>query len=231
MSETITSSQFDEQLNAGKLVLSIVAMSNSGKSFWAKRLALENDFTHVCCDDEIESQLTPLLKAEGYNGGIEDVANWMGQPYEVRSAINQQRYLALENAVMEDTVGRLENGDIDGNIVVDTTGSVVHTHPEILTRLGSLSTIVYLKSTPSMQKEMFNRYITKPKPVIWGDAFEPSIGESQVSALERCYPNLITLRSGMYAAAAHVTLPCEVTRNLTDASEFLDKVREVLPVS
>lgn len=228
MSEVITLKKFDEKLIAGKLVLSLVGMSNVGKSYWSKKLAKEAGFTRRCNDDEIEAGLRGLLAAEGFEGGIKDVARWMGQPYESQSSRNQQKYLDLENRVLENTISQLEREQRTGNVVIDTTGSVVHANSAIVERLGAVSTVVYLAASPAMQSIMFKRYIEKPKPVVWGDLYSPEDGEHRDTTLARCYPNLLSHRSELYGAMAHIIIPREVTENLGSAEGFINHIRSNL---
>ncbi len=56
-SPPLNPAQFDEKLAAGELVLTLVGMSNVGKTFWSHQLAAEGGFTHICCDDLIEAEM------------------------------------------------------------------------------------------------------------------------------------------------------------------------------
>ncbi len=204
-SDPITSEEFLERLKAGELRLSLVGMSNVGKTYWAKLLAQEG-FIHLNCDDLIEHELGDELRELGYSG-IADVSKWMGQPYDERFAANQQRYLELETATIQKIIAALEDGTQKGNTIIDTTGSVVHTVPAIREKLPALTTVIHLEATVEMRQEMFKLYIAEPKPVVWGDIFKKEMGESNTEALARCYPQLLEYRSGLYAEMAHVSIP------------------------
>lgn len=231
MSEIIAHAEFGKRLEAGELAITLVGMSNVGKSYWSRRLAQEGGFAHVCCDDLIEVELRGILEELGYRGGIADIAKWLDQPYGSQFAQNQQRYLDFEIAAMQNIVNQLEQGSPNGNTVVDTTGSVVHTNQQICERLGALTTVVYLEATPNMQREMFELYIAEPKPVVWGDIYHPKADESPEQALARCYPKLLAYRSGLYAEMSHVTISRETSLGMTGISGFLEHVRDSLPKS
>lgn len=64
------------------LVLTLIGMSGSEKTHWSKHLS-DHGFLHLCCDDIVEEQLEPELVKYGYRG-IQDVSQWLGQPYDIR---------------------------------------------------------------------------------------------------------------------------------------------------
>ena len=230
MPEVVTSNDFESALVSGELAMTLVGMSNVGKSYWSERLADDAGFEDICCDDLIEADIEHILKEGGYSGGIADVARWMGQPYDPQFAEAEKTYLDLESEHLKRIIDGLEEfGPLGGNRVIDTTGSVVHTSPLICEKLGQLTTIVALEATPDMQQEMFELYIAEPKPVVWGDVFEQQDNESPEQALARCYPNLLERRSRLYAEMAHVIIPREVSVRLGDAGGFLDYVIDTLP--
>jgi shikimate kinase len=155
----------------------------------------------------------------------------MGQPFEPQSAANQQTYLDLETQMLRQTMDRLANPPLNGNIVVDTTGSVVHTDEAIRNELAIHSTIVYLEATPDMRQKMFEMYIAEPKPVIWGDVFTQKDGETTNQALARSYPELLARRSVIYKQMAHVAVSREVSLAIATTDEFLEYVRDGLPTA
>ena len=230
-SETLTQSDFDARRADGKLSLTFIGMSNAGKSHWSGRLAHEAGFERVDIDTLIELELGAELERAGYNGGIQDVAKWMGQPYEPQSPANQLRYLDLEATMMERTIDRLADPSLDRNMVVDTTGSIVHTDPAIGTRLREHSTVIYLEATASMRQKMFEMYIAEPKPVIWGDVYTQAEGETRQQALARSYLELLEHRSKLYKDMAQVTVSREVSLAITSTDEFLEYIRDKLPTA
>lgn len=227
--ETLSQADFDARRADGELSLTLVGMSNVGKSFWSHRLAAQTGFERVCVDDLIEEKLSTHLAREGYTGGIEDVAKWMGQPHEPQSERHQQEYLEIEEQMMRDTIARLAAPPLEGNVVIDTTGSVVHTDQSLHTDIRRYSTVVYLAATEDMQQKMLSRYIRCPKPVIWQDAYQPRSDEDPDKALARCYPDLLARRSRLYSSMAHVAIPHDVACSLENAADFLDYVKSGLP--
>lgn len=187
--------------------MTLIGMSNIGKSRWSKRLAAESGFARIACDALIEERLGAELRPRGF-AGIHGVARWMGQPYDPQYPETGAQYLAHERAVMEDVLARLGAPDAPPT-VIDTTGSVIYTGGDIAARLRDLTRVVYLEASPEHVTQLFERYMASPKPVIWGDAFAPHAGETPGDALKRCYPELLRFRAARYAALAHVTIPFE----------------------
>lgn len=204
----------------GNSVLSLIGMSNVGKTFWSKKLA-QIGFEHINCDDLIESKLAAELKVLGYSG-IQDVARWMGFPHEKQYATNQQKYLAFEKEVMEKIFSSIANST-DKKIVIDTTGSIVHTGDDICQKLKAYSFVVYLDSTSQMKKEQFQKYIEEPKPVVFGDVYSPKENETKKQTLERCYQELLDRRSLLYQKYADVTLSQERIRDIS-AKKFFELI-------
>ncbi len=184
--------------------ISLIGMSNTGKSFWAKELE-KIGFISYCCDDLIEEGLGQELKKLGYSG-IADVSKWMGQPYDPRYTQTSQKYLTLESQVLHDIFQAIEKAVVDSCIVVDTTGSVIYTGADILKKLAKLTRVVYLEAPTSVQRQMYDLYIKEPKPVIWGNVFNKRQGEANLAALDRCYPELLRSRAAMYKQIAPITM-------------------------
>lgn len=59
--------------------ITLVGMSNIGKSFWSKELEREIGYFRFSSDEWIEERLTSELQGIGYSG-IKAVSEWMGQP-------------------------------------------------------------------------------------------------------------------------------------------------------
>src|SRR3989344_5875118 len=186
-----------------------VGMSNSGKSYWAKRLAKVTRYECVSFDDRIEALLGPVLVEGGFRG-IAGVARWMGLPHEPQSAKNQEEYLSIERRVAFQLLGRLGAGETE--LIIDTTGSVIYLGDVILHVLRTFATVVYLETPESLVDEMFARFIKEPKPVIWGDVFKPQKGETQEESLARSYRELVRTRAQAYRKIAHVTLSYDFLR-------------------
>lgn len=183
--------------------LSLIGMSEVGKTMWAKRLeALQ--YKRFSCDDVIEEKLGAELLPLGYSG-IEDVAKWLGQPYEERYTKNSKRYLELEEESMKEILDTAR-ADEDSDIVIDTTGSVIYLDESIVSRMKDETTVVYLETPQSVQDEMYELFLAYPKPLMWADQFAMQAGESKQQALARCYPELLRTRTEKYRQYADVTI-------------------------
>ena len=222
----ISRQKFDDLRNEGRLALTLVGMSNIGKTAWSRKLAKNNDFKHICCDDLIEAKIKPKLNRLGYSG-IHDMAKWLGQPYDERFLVNQQRYLDLETLVMNEI---LNDVDVFGqNAVIDTTGSVIYTGDEICSNLKNGSLVVYIEATPDMKEAMFKHFMANPKPIVWGDSFVRNVGETNMDALAGSYPKLLDYRSQLYEKYADIVIPyfdLDVYRKSVD--DFFDTIKSYL---
>jgi shikimate kinase len=200
--------------------LSFIGMSGAGKSYWAQKLAAAG-FRMISIDDRIEEKLALELAAGGYRG-IGGVATWMGWPDQPTYRERARKYLECEVESMTEALNEIE-ASADEGIVLDTTGSVVYTGDEICGRLKKLTTVVYLAATPAEEETLIARYLSDPKPVLWGDQFAPRPGESAKDAVARCYPQLIAHRKSLYERTAHRIVPMERLRKAkADARGFLE---------
>jgi shikimate kinase len=186
------------------LRLALIGMSGSGKTHWTKHLEALGLPT-ISCDDQIEARLAPALESGGYSG-INGVAAWMGWPGSSTYAEREARYLAEEISTLDEILGELEK-DPRRELILDTTGSVIHAGNNILHRLRRQLTVVYLAASANEQELLIQRYLQDPKPVLWRGAFQPRRGEAPRETVARCYPALIAARRQSYEALAHVTLP------------------------
>ncbi|MEK6854502.1 MAG: hypothetical protein AABX60_04145, partial [Nanoarchaeota archaeon] len=144
----VSKGDFDRLLSSGKLHVSLIGMSNVGKTRRAKSLAADPslNFIWVCGDDLVEAKLKPFLEGKGFKG-VDGVAAWMGQPYEARYPETQQLFLKFEESAMAEI-----DFSIDKNIVVDTTGSVIYLSQRVLGKLKKETLIVYLEATDDIKK-------------------------------------------------------------------------------
>ena len=187
--------------------ISLIGMSNIGKSHWARRLAAESGYERVDCDTLVEKMLGDELAKLGYKG-IHDVAKWMGQPFDPQYPDTSRKYLACERAVMLNIIERLRS-DPYKPLVIDTTGSVIYSGEDVTEQLKALTRVVYFCASERHVAKLFERYIANPKPVIWGDSFQPLPGEVPAETLKRCYPNLLAYRAERYGAMAHIGVSFE----------------------
>jgi shikimate kinase len=197
-------------------------MSGAGKSFWTRRLAAAG-FRTISIDDRIEEKLSGELAAGGYRG-IGGIAAWMGWPDQRAYCERAQMYLDNEIEAMQEALDEIERSAEVG-IVLDTTGSVVYTGDEIIRRLRELTTVVYLEATEAEERLLIERYLSDPKPVLWGARFDQREGESAKDAIARCYPHLVAERKALYKRAAHMTIPMPYLRDpALDARGFLELI-------
>jgi shikimate kinase len=217
------------------LRLALIGMSGAGKSHWAKNLAALGCPT-VCCDDQIETHLAPVLKRGGY-AGINGVAAWMGWPDSPTYAERESQYLAEEIAVLDEVLSGLEK-DPKRDLILDTSGSVISTGNHTLHRLRRQMTVVYLAVASDEVEILIERYLDEPKPVLWQGAFRPRPGETPHETVVRCYPLLVAARRQSYEALAHLTLPTMQLHELSPTGTpednaamgqaFLDKLGALL---
>ncbi len=194
------------------MILTLIGMSNVGKTYWSQRLVRELGFTHFCCDAIIEEKLHDQLVQLGYKG-LADMAKWMGFPYEKKYNKTSSQYLSLEKNTMQEILAEVYSAKSNQNIVIDTTGSVIYTGEEIMKKLRSVSKVVYLDTPREEQEQMFKSFIAEPKPVIWGNSFTVRHGEDNLHALSRSYKELLAFRTNQYKRHAHVTVPFHEFRN------------------
>ncbi|MBI1273070.1 MAG: hypothetical protein GC131_03175 [Alphaproteobacteria bacterium] len=199
--------------------ITLIGMSNIGKSHWARRLAAERGFEYVDCDLLVERSLGPEMAEFGE--GLANVAKWLGQPYDTRYASASRQYIEHETQIMRDVLEQIRAHPDDAPLVADTTGSVIYVDGKILAELQALTRVIYLEASPEHTAHLFETYIATPKPVIWGDAFVPQPGEAPGDALKRCYPALLEARAKRYRELAHVTIPFEQHRQPSGGLDLL----------
>lgn len=221
----ITKNAFENKLANKELIISIMGMSNIGKTHWSKKLK-DLNFEHKCCDDLIEKTLEPELKALGYKG-LADLAKWLGYPYAPDFTTKQQDFLQHEINVMENILKGLE-AKKNNNIVIDTTGSVIYTGDYICKRLKEKSLIIFIEATPQMQGEMFQRFLSNPKPIVWAHSFNKKENEENLAALKRCYPELLKYRTSQYRRHADIIIPYTRINHTDSAVEFLELIKSYL---
>lgn len=202
--------------------LSLIGMSGAGKSHWARKLGAAG-FRVIGVDDRIEQKLARELAAGGYRG-IGGVAAWMGWPDSPTYRDRERKYLECEIESMTEALDEIQAAGNEG-IVLDTTGSVAYTGEELCRRMQSLTTVVYLEASRAQEDVLIERYLSDPKPVLWGDQFAQRPGESTKDAIARCYPQLIAQRKKQYQRYAHrvVSMDRQEYARL-DARGFLELV-------
>lgn len=221
----LSKQQFRQLLKDKKLVISLIGMSNMGKTYYSKKFNAIG-FNHLCCDELIQEKLTPYLAPKNCSN-IVDVSQWMGQPYDEKFFNNQQKYLSFEKEALENILAEIKNKKTN-NTVIDTTGSVVHTGRDLCLKLKQNSLIIYIKASESMKEEMFKKYIKEPKPVVFENIFVKKKNETNIDALERCYKKLLNLRESYYSEYADIVLPSENIKHSMDAYQFISLIEKSL---
>lgn len=204
----LSRSDFYDRLEAGTLRLSFIGMSNIGKSFTAMRLRKSHGFDLYEVDEAIQKALD--LKS------MQESADWMGFPYEDTYAAREAEYLALE--------GRLTAAAFDdtkGNIILDTTGSVIYTDDETRAALSEQSVVVHIKAGPNNLRRLETLYFKSPKPLIWAGHFESDAGDTHIDALKACYPKLLNSRMDAYEELADVSVPASLLFEGTTTPEMI----------
>ncbi|MBW1837487.1 MAG: hypothetical protein JRI99_11200 [Deltaproteobacteria bacterium] len=187
------------------MYLSLIGMSGVGKSSWSIKLA-EIGFRHYCCDDLIKIKLAPELT--GSDGTMMELGEWMGFPYESQYKERESQYLTYEIEVLTEILGILEScgKQVDENVVIDTTGSVIYTGEESLKRLRRCTTIVHFSTPPEVQGQMLKTYLANQRPVLWREFFNKEPNETFEDAMARCYPRLLISRERLYERYAGVAI-------------------------
>ncbi len=221
----LSTAEFDRLKTTNRLVLSFIGMSNIGKSYWGRQLT-KLGFKNVCVDDLIESQLADYLQESGYSG-IRGVSAWMGQPYEKKFADNQQKYLALEKAIMEDVLDQARTGKL-ANTVIDTTGSVAHLDPKLCQQLKKYSLVIYFEAEPTATEKMYENYFKQPKPVAFAEFYRPKAGETQTQSLRRCYQLLMQYRARQYRHNSDIIIPRSAIARSATPDQFITLIKQAI---
>ncbi len=186
------------------LRLSLIGMSGAGKSHWS-RLMEKSGFRRYSCDELIGERLGDQL---GYAcGQCHDLAAWMGHPYEDRYAQAEATYLTLEHEVVEWICEQLQTTlRAGGNVVVDTSGSMVYLGEKLIRRLKSLTTMVHLSTPETHLRKLYQTFLEHPKPLVWKGHYKQEFSENRDDALARCYQELLKSRRKEYEKFAECTL-------------------------
>ncbi len=210
------------------MIISLIGMSGSGKTYWAKQLSERFGYTHFYVDALIKERLEKegTLKGGDVNSTL---SSWMGQPYEATYKTRSEKYLNEEQEIMGSILKEIEGKPNNSqNVVVDTTGSVIYTGESILKNLKKLTTIVFLDTPTNVQRTMYEQYLKEVKAVYWGEIFRKREGESNMEALARSYPRLLAYRTQIYKDLANVEFDYDEIRaaNFT-VDDFLSKIKKL----
>lgn len=213
--ERLLPEEFDTHLKNGTFRLSFIGMSNAGKSYRSRRLHSEMGFVWHHVDEMIYRELGLP--------GMEAISAWLGYPSSPTYPEREQKYLELENRFTKRSALAVENG----NLVFDTTGSVVHLKGDALDALREHSLMVHLDVGNDSLEPMLERFMKEPKPVVWCGQFSIKPGESEEAALKRSYPELLQMRLAAYRTLAHLNIPVSEVYD-TNAADTLAVIRKHL---
>ena len=185
--------EFEARWAGGELAVSLVGMSNIGKSWLAGRLS--------------EGLGTPALEVDTFireelgQTSMADFAHWLGHPDTSGYAEREARSLAIEERATLAALGAMPRPG-----VLDTTGSVIYCERSC-ERLRVETYVVYLSAGVDIRLRLQELYFSHPKPLNWNGHFQPEPGESFGDTVARCYPELLDARDTAYAALADHTVP------------------------
>jgi shikimate kinase len=200
---------FIDEISSNYSWITLTGMSGLGKSYWSKVLATKG-YKRFCCDDMIEDRIVKLCKIPDKKEI--DIGKWMGFPFEKEYRRNENIYLTFEIEVLSEIISYLQTADPSEKIVIDTTGSAPYSGEDIMNRLRELSCIVHLSVSQDHHIEMLEKYINKPRPVLWGDLYVKKSFETEKEALARSYEALLVYRETLYKKYAHHSIPYSAHR-------------------
>ncbi len=182
------------------LKIAFIGMSNIGKSYTARRLKKAYDFDIIEIDALIIEKLGQTSMSE--------FAQWQGQPYENGYKDREKQSTKLESGAVLSALDMAE-----GNVILDTPGSVIYTDSHVLERLKMTCLIVYIQTQEHDIERLKLDYFKNPKPLIWGPHFKPKKDYSDFENIMACYPTLLKERAKAYETLADITLTSDFVLN------------------
>lgn len=179
----------------GSLKIALLGMSNIGKSHFAARLCREFGFKSVEVDSVIQSKLG--------KSSMNDHAEWLGQPFSEGYAARAATAMELETQAANEAMDICINGD---NYVLDAPGSVIYVDAPVLNRLSNEFLNIYVRAEDDDIERLKQLYFTSPKPLIWKDNYNASLGSTPREAVMESYASLLKSRAEHYARLADITL-------------------------
>ncbi len=212
----LSQEQFRENMANNQLRIALIGMSNIGKSHWAQQLASLHGFNVFEVDKVIQEQL-------GFSS-LRETAKWMGHPYGATYNSKSKQYLACESQVT------LLANSTKTNLVLDTTGSVIHLGEKTIKEISNKYLVVYLKAGLADIDTLVVRFTSSPKPIIWGDHYKQYDGKTHIDSLALSYPNLLEARAKLYTGFADVVLEVAQLKD-THTTDLLAVLHKILPES
>lgn len=209
----LSQQEFEEKFANNNLQIALIGMSNIGKSYWANQMSSRHGFNSFEVDMAIQEQLNL--------SSISAAANWMGHPYEEDYPEKARQYLGIEG---EQT---LRANAMPGNLVLDTTGSVIHLDTSVRQHITTNFLVVYLEANSKNIQTLIKRFSTSPKPLIWGEYYTELENVPRAENLIRSYPELLKARVKKYENMADITLNISALKTSEDV-DFLQVLRSAL---
>lgn len=209
----MTQAEFDEAMRAGELRVALVGMSNAGKTKAGRALQKTGDFEHY----EVDADIRRSLGLTNMN----ELADWLGLPDSDGYSEREKKYLELEE--MYTTVER----NAAKNLVLDTTGSVVHLSDQAQQKVREDALVVHFDVGNSTLDTLIEKFFETPKPIVWGEYFAPREGEGVRETLIRSYPKLLQERLQRFRSLSHINIPA-ATIDLSDGRAILTSIRSHL---
>lgn len=205
---------FERDWDAARLRISLIGMSNIGKSWLAARLAKALGAHVVEVDHYIRDDLG--------KDSMADFAKWLGHPDTSGYTEREATSLALEERA---TLRALD--DLPAPALLDTTGSVIYC-PESCERLRTETFVVYLRASEDQRKTLETLYFSHPKPLNWAGHFTQAEGELFGDAVARSYPKLLKSRDNLYSDLADHTVSAEVIYTTSDPHALFDLLKPAI---
>ena len=207
--------EFISKINQQELSMAFIGMSNIGKSYLSKILAMDKNFTRIDVDFEIQKQL-------GFKT-MQEIANWLGFPWQDNYDDRARQYLDLEAKISLKQYANEKN-----NIVLDTTGSVVHLDSVAINNIKNRYLVIYLKARKDDLAILKKRYFTHPKPTIWGEYFQNSHNFDNKTRLMKDYPKLLMARERLYQDMADIIIPASNFKDCQTPEAILKQISDAL---
>lgn len=196
-------------------VIIFMGMSGVGKSHYSKRINKDYGHRIISVDDMIAEHL-------GLND-VYAVREFFGEPYEEKYKENSKIYLDLEERFTNEALDIAENSG-GGNIIIDTTGSVIYLSDETLRRISKFKNRIYLDADEGYMDKLIEKYFADPKPVIWGE-LNNFTKDNYLEKIKEQYPKLLKYRSDLYRKHCNIVIPFEDSRDgLLDVIGWMKKL-------
>jgi shikimate kinase len=225
----LSKKDFQQQCEDNRVRLCFVGMSNIGKSRLAKDLEKKAGFVRFDIDARISERLA--LR------NVRDLAPWLGYPASPNYAEREKEYLRVEE---EETGKALQEArTTPGNVVFDTTGSVVYISRRIAHEMKADFLVVHVGASHKDVDELFTTFTQHPKPVLWhgmyseaplgSDLLDITTPEAQTQKnLEHSYRTLLSDRLMRYTLLADITIHRFALYKAKTPKDMLKEIEKVL---